>query len=296
MHHHKLENIYKISDISKQGHIQYMTRRNASKELEYLVINLILEVRSMHNVMGLKKIHKLLSPEGISRDRFISIGVEYGLGIKIPRSYQRTTYSTKSSCFSNIAAISPITNINQVWVSDITYFRVGEKFYYLTFIEDVYSRRILGYTAYPSLEAEANCIALKMAIKARKGSDLRGLIHHSDKGSQYISNKYLQILTDNKIAVSMCNSVYENTHMERLNGIIKNEYLENITINNYQDLQRELKKVVILYNENRPHWGIECKSPLQFEEELPNISLDKRKELTLYLDKSEHYVQESLFD
>jgi len=273
-----------------------MNRRREDEVKYRLVINAILEIRSMHNMMGLKKIYKLLSPDWIGRDHFINIGMEYGLGIKLPKSFQRTTFSSKSSWFGNLTVGFPITGINQVWVSDITYFRVGDLFYYLTFIVDVYSRRILGYVASTNLKAEANCRALRLALSERCDCNLNGLIHHSDRGSQYISTEYLKLLAENKIAVSMCNSVYENTHIERINGIIKNEYLVNQSINNYNDLVRKLEVAVNLYNNHRIHWSINAKTPVKYEEELKYIPHDKRETMVLYSEPIKYYVQQSFFN
>jgi len=294
-HRNKLENLYEVAGFSKQAHIQYMNRRKKDEWKEQLVINSVLDVRSIHSMMGLKKIFNLISPDWIGRDSFISIGVEYGLGIHRLRSYQRTTFSTKSNWFSNLTSGLEITGINQVWVSDTTYFRTGDIFYYLTFIVDVYSRRILGYVAYPNLRAEANCIALNMALKNRLGSDLRGLIHHSDRGTQYVSNAYLKILSDNQIGVSMCDSVFENTHVERINGIIKNEYLHNLSINTFDKLKRKLKDVVRLYNEERPHWSLYCMTPSGYEEKLLDIKQNDRPIMSIYSLPKKRYVQQNLF-
>jgi transposase InsO family protein len=273
-----------------------MRRRESEEALVNMVINSITAIREMHGVMGLKKMYHLLKPDAIGRDKFIEIGMEFGFGIKRILNYHRTTYSNKSAWFTNIASIAPIYDINMVWVSDITYFRVGDKFYYLTFIEDVYSRRILAYIAYPSLEAEANCLALRMALKERAGMSLKGLIHHSDRGTQYTSSKYLGILMENQISVSMCDTVYENTHIERVNGIIKNEYLQQKKINSLTTLQKELKQAVKLYNEERPHWSLQCKTPIEFEKDLVEKPIKEREKLKLYSENTISYEQEPLFE
>jgi putative transposase len=296
VHNHKLKNIYEVSGVSKQAHMQYMSRREKDEFVSRLVVSTILEIRLMHNMMGLKKIYRLLSPDWIGRDRFIAIGMESGLGIKIAKSFHRTTFSCKSAWFSNLTVGLAITGINQVWVSDITYFRVGETFYYLTFIVDVYSRRILGYVASTNLRAEANCTALESALSVRVGYNLKGLIHHSDRGSQYISNDYLKILSQNQIAVSMCNSVYENTHMERVNGIIKNEYLSCQSIKTFNELKRRLKQAVWLYNEQRPHWSLNIMTPAKYEENLSNIAFEQRQVMFIYSEQKQFYVQQSFFN
>ncbi len=296
-----MNNMYEIAGFSKQAHNQYMKRRQLDEEIAELIINMIIETRQMHPVIGLKKIYSIFKPDYIGRDRFIRIGVENGLGIKRLKSYTRTTYSNRHSIFSNLTIDLPVVDINQVWVSDITYYRVGDIFYYLTFIMDVFSRRILGYTAYPTLEAKANCQALNMAIENRAGRKIDKLIHHSDRGTQYTSNSYLKILSDSRINVSMCESVYENSHIERVNGIIKNEYLINWKINDFESLRKGLDRAVYIYNNERPHGSILLKKPVEYEIYLNNIPLTEREPMFIF--KSEYmkkdpnyYLQTGLFN
>lgn len=291
-----LKNIYEVSGISKQAHQQYMKRRELDEQVSQIVVGSILEVRGMHPKMGLKKIFKLFEPNCIiGRDGFIAIGMEHNLGIKRQKSFQRTTFSCKSAWFTNLTAGLQINDINKVWTSDITYYRLGDVFYYLTFIVDVYSRRILGWAAHTNLEAVANCKALSVALSERAGYNLKGLIHHSDKGSQYISNKYLKLLSDNKVAVSMCDSVYENTHIERVNGIIKNEYLNPLSIKSFNELSHKLPNIVRLYNEERPHWSLNLMPPAQYEEEIKKIPMEQRDVLVIYSEPKKHYAQLSIF-
>ncbi len=287
--------IYEVSGISKQSHWQYMQRRKLDSEKEFMAINSILDVRSMHPSMGLKKIYYLLVPDWIGRDRFIDFGVSNGLEVKQVKNYARTTFSNKSACFINLLAGLVIKDINIVWVSDITYFKIGQDFFYITFIEDIYSRRILGYHAGSDLRAENNCKALEMALKNRNGMDLSSLIHHSDKGTQYTSDKYLRMLLDRNIKVSMCGNVFENSHMERTNGIIKNEYLIHYKINSLKNLRYYLQKAVNLYNDERPHWNLFRKPPLKYEQDLQSISYKEREEMKIYTTDTTIQLQESMF-
>lgn len=293
---YKLEDLYEVAGFSRQGHHKYMIEREKEEAEEQLTINSILEIRAIHPQMGIKKIYKLIAPDWIGRDRFMSIGVEHGLGVKQVKSFRRTTFSCKSAWFTNLTAGLALSGINQVWVSDITYFRIGDRFYYLTFIEDVYSRRILGWTASTNLRAEANCNALKMALTEREGYDLRGLIHHSDRGTQYASDVYLKMLSGNMVAVSMCDNVYENTHIERVNGIIKNEYLQFCNINTFEELKRQLDRVIGIYNYERPSWSLGFKTPVDYEEELKNIPIGDRKLLKLFSFEKEIFVQQTFFN
>jgi putative transposase len=235
--------------------------------------------------MGLKKLYHKLKDKPFGRDKFIELGVEAGLSIPRPKNYQRTTFSTKSNRYQNLLVGIELDNIDQLWVSDITYFWVNNRFYYITLIMDVYSRKIVGYCAAPTLEATANIEALSMALKMRKKKTFENLIHHSDKGTQYVYKEYVDLLQSRKIRISMCNVVYENTHSERLNGIIKNEYLRHRSINNLADLKRHLAKDVELYNQDRPHDNLNKMSPEQFENYLLNVPKEQRVKMKIYVDE-----------
>ena len=119
-------------------------------------------------------------------------------------------------------------DVNQVWVTDITYFRILDRFYYISLMMDLYSRKVISYCAAPTLEAIHSLDVLKNALLNRALTSYEGLIHHSDKGVQYFYNPYTELLEKNKIKISTCAMVLENSHAERLNSIIKNEYLEKI--------------------------------------------------------------------
>jgi transposase InsO family protein len=141
------------------------------------------------------------------------------------------------------------------------------------------------------MRAEESCKALNMAIKERNGTNLARLIHHSDKGSQYISDAYTGILDQHKIGISMCESVYENTHIERVNGIIKNEYLLHRKISSYSELCKRLDEDVYLYNNVRPHWSLECKTPVEFEKFLTSVPIEQRNIVNLFSDNELSHAQ-----
>lgn len=132
----------------------------------------------------------MLKPPNVGRNKFERYFIEQGYGVKkVKRYYITTRRGGNYKRFTNLMRDKKIRGINQVWVSDITYYKISDKFYYIVLIMDVYSRRIIGYDASGNLYAESSYRALKMAIKARKiGQDSKGLIHHSDKGSQFMSD------------------------------------------------------------------------------------------------------------
>ena len=153
----------------------------------------------------------------MGRDRFEAFCFENGFKVSMKPAYHRTTNSYGVRRFDNLLESIELTSVNQVWVSDITYYRIGEKFYYLTFILDLYSRVIVGYSASENLDTLSTTIpALKMAARTRNIP--KGLIIHSDGGGQYYCKEWLKLTSSHKMRNSMCESVYENAHAERING------------------------------------------------------------------------------
>ena len=150
------------------------------------------------------------------------------------------------------------------------------------FIIDVYSRRIVGYAVNKTLHAEGNIKALLMLFKTRAGSSLKAMIHHSDRGSQYIDSKYKKLLTDKDIEISMCDQAWKNAYTERINRTIKEEYLDGWDIKDYQALRTSVAKAVKHYNSKRRHQGLKWKSHLQFEEELEKLPHDQKPKMKIY--------------
>jgi transposase InsO family protein len=163
--------------------------------------------------------------------------------------------------YSNIIKDVEITRPNQVWASDITYIRTVKGFCYLALITDMYSRRIVGYDLSDSLELKGCVRALNKAIYQAK--NIKGLIHHSDRGIQYCSNVYTQILKRKKIDISMTeeNHCYENAMAERVNGILKDEFYLDQTFANVAHAKRAAKNAIKLYNEMRLHLSLDYRTP-----------------------------------
>lgn len=286
-----MKELYKILEISKQSHFQYINRQKVFNENKIPLIGAMLELRQFHPKMGAKKMYIVLKPDFIGRDGFIELYNEAGLKLYRERSYRRTTFSNPSAKYTNLTIGKVFTDINQLWSSDITYLAIGaDVFLYITFIMDVYSRRIIGYNVSEDLSAASSLKALKMALKTRGVEHYEQLIHHSDKGTQYTSGQYTDTLKKHNIAISMCNSVYENTHIERVNGTIKNDYLSNYKIKNLAECQRTLKKVVNLYN-SCPHWSLNGYTPFSFENALKTMPESEKIHLTIYHDEDKYNCQ-----
>lgn len=263
-----MNQVYRYTGYSKQAFHQKMDRMLLEHEQSMLLLPIIAELRQEHPGVAARQLYLILRPENIGRDRFERLCFEHGFKLERPRAYKRTTDSTGVIRFPNLILGIEFSGVNQAWVSDITYYQIGESFYYLTFIMDLFSRKIVGYSISKKLLTEDTTVpALKMAIKERKPSP--GLIFHSDGGGQYYSKSFLKLSGDHKIKNSMCDIVYENPHAERINGTIKNQYVKGYNPRNYYSLKRETKRAVNNYNQVKPHKSLNKNTPAGFEKLLP---------------------------
>ncbi len=277
-----MNDVYLLCGLSKQAHHKAVQRYRGQLEKEIIYIRLMEQTREIHPGMGLRTMYDMLQPEGIGRDAFVALGLREGFRLKILEKYTRTTYSIRSR-FRNLLADKWFTDINQLWSSDITYLYCLDRFYYLVLIMDVYSRRIVGYSLADNMRAENNLKALKMALDLRGMSNYQNqLIHHSDKGAQYVSDIYTETLENYRIQISMCNEVYENTHIERVNDTIKNQYLNRMQIENEHQLRQKVSQVIETYNTMRPHQSLSRLTPVQYENCLKTIPLEKRQPMEIY--------------
>lgn len=248
-----MNQLYDLVGISKQALHQYNKRKKQQAVNFSHLLREVDMIRKDHPRMGVRDIYHKLKPEGIGRDRFEALMFEHGYRLKRVKSYKRTTYAQSLYSFPNLINGLELTGPNQLWQTDITYFEVGQRHYYLSFILDVYTRKIVGYSASDHMRAEANRKALKMAFNNTKKHGFKGLIHHSDRGKQYIESEYLKMLLNKDIRLSHAYFAVENAYAERLNGIIKNDYLKHYNIKSLKQLQQKVKRVVWLYNYQRPH-------------------------------------------
>jgi transposase InsO family protein len=157
-------------------------------------------------------------------------------------------------------------------VSDITYFDIGPDTYYLTFIMDLYNREIVGCSASDNLRTESTTLpALHRVINERGKANLKGAIMHSDGGGQYYCNEFKSLTKELGMINSMTEEkVYENSHAERLNGIIKNNYLYPYGPTNMASLKKLLDKAVLMYNTGKPHKALGKLTPKSFKDTIDN--------------------------
>lgn len=240
-------------------------------------------LRVDHPEIGCRKMALMLKQPGWGRDKTESLLMASGFRVIYAPNYIKTTHSVRLRRFGNLIEGLSVKSINRVVQTDITYLWVKDRFYYLVFIIDVYSRFITGYHASCGLEAEANVKALRMMIKLRGKQNMKGLIHHSDRGSQYNCNEYLSILKEHDIKISMCNEAWENAYTERINRTIKHEYLRHHNIDCLHTLRKQMDKAIKLYNTKRPHWSLPGQmAPATFEDHVNKLSKTKRPIMMIY--------------
>ena len=204
-----------------------------------------------------------------------------GYGVARKKNFHRTTIPTHIR-FPNLISGMLVRDTDTVWQSDITYFYVEDRYYYIVFIIDIYSKVIRGYAVSDHLRAEANIAALKMAFKA-SGDRLDRLVHHSDRGGQYVDSGHQKLLADKGVSISMGMCAQDNPYAERINGTIKNEYLRFRNIENLAQLKRETKKAVQHYNSKRIHNHLPPGlSPLGFEKKLVSLGDQDRPMVIVY--------------
>ena len=296
-----MKQLYGLAETTKQSHLASV-RRLSEQEDKFLLLAAVLKTeRAKHPAMALKKLYVRLSPDFTGRDAFVEFGMANGFEPVRKAKFHKTTHSGEERSFPNLLHGLVVYAINRLWVGDITYFKIDGTWFYIVLVEDVYSRKIIGWHASDRMFTEANMRAFQKALQNRAGPGTSGgtahfhqsLIHHSDKGSQYRSLEYTDKLKEHGLLPSMGNCCYDNAFMESTNGILKNEYLKHRPIHNLSDpdgsgqaLRRYLEQDVHLYNSERPHGSLNMMTPDEFERYICNIPLEKRMGLPIYTDKS----------
>ena len=257
--------IFRHLNYSKQAFHQRLDNELLKASEGATMAYMIDQIREDHPTLSARKMHPMLNLQTIGRDRFELFCMQNGYSIPQKRNYFKTTNSLGVKRFDNLIAGLELTDINQVWVSDITYYLLAERFYYLSFIMDLFTRKIIGYSASEDLSAIHTTIpALNTAKKTLTNGKAPGCIFHSDGGGQYYQKEFRALTHQMELINSMSYSVFENAHAERINGTIKNDYLIHYQPTDFTDLQKQLKRAVKNYN-NRPHESLNNLSPNTFE-------------------------------
>jgi len=260
----------------KSRQAYYKSIKTSGRRLleEELVIQLVKEKRKNKPRTGVRKLYVELEKDferhglKVGRDKLFDILRSHQMLVKKRKLRARTTNSYhRFHKYPNLAKDMEVSSSNQLWVSDITYIKVGEEFNYLFLVTDSYSRKILGWHLSDSLETKGAVKALKMAISTSKPSCC--LVHHSDRGIQYCSLEYVKILNKNNIKISMTehSDPRENAIAERVNGILKDEWLNDLELKNIRQTRMILSEIIQIYNTERLHCSLDYKTPEQVHEQ-----------------------------
>jgi len=271
-----------VAGISKQAVHQYGKRQSGKAVTATKFFEQADKIRKEHPKAGCRKMALDLSCKGWGRDKTEQLLLQNGYRVCYPPNFIRTTYAQHHLHYPNLIEGLELNNMNQLIQTDITYYRVKDRFYYLVFLIDVYSRRIVGYTVNSTMQAEGNIKALRMLFKTRGRDCLKSMIHHSDRGSQYIDNEYRKLLIDRGIKISMCKEAWQNAYTERINRTIKEEYLNGWEINSYTALNQSVAKAIRHYNTKRRHQSLQWKTPCQYESEVNKLSPEQKPKMSMY--------------
>ena len=253
---------------SRQSYYRSFWRVSKKQHQSNQVLNKVNQIRSIMPRVGTRKLYHLLGEDfgllHIGRDKLFCILRANQMLIKPKRNYRITTDSHhRFRKHKNLIIDMPLERPEQVWVSDITYIGGRDRNCYLALVTDAYSKKIMGYDVSNSLATDGSLRALNMAIKQRKYKDR--LIHHSDRGLQYCSDNYQAALKKKRIIPSMTEryDTYANAIAERINGILKQEFLLEEYRVDVQTMKLLVEDAVNIYNTKRPHWSCFMRTPQQ---------------------------------
>lgn len=226
------------------------------------------EKRKSMPKLGGRKLYHLLQKDGIDigRDKLFELLRESHM-LVVKKKHRVITTQSKHWMrkYPNLIEDMEVLRPNKLWVSDITYIIVGNYNDYLFLITDAYSRKIMGFFVAETLKFEGGIEALRMALKEVDLADRKGLIHHSDRGGQYCCHDYVKLLESNKMLISMTQNgdPYENALAERVNGILKEEWIHNERFSDIEHARERIAEIIRIYNTERPHASCNMMTPEQ---------------------------------
>ena len=258
---------------SRSGYYKSLETETAIARQEELIIDLVRAIRRYQPKIGGKKLYGLLKSDldklegSVGRDKFFDILRKHSLLVKRRKKYVTTTESWhRFHKYKNKLKGKCLTSSNQAYVSDITYLRTAKGFVYLFLQTDAYSRMITGWHLSESLAIEGAIKALQMTL--RQCAETEEVIHHSDRGIQYCCKEYVELLKEHKLQISMTeeNHCYENAIAERVNGILKEEFLLDDIFADKASALKAVEEAIETYNYRRPHWSLNLCTPGQIHE------------------------------
>lgn len=276
---YQVKRLCKLFGVTKQAYYKYDENailRNAAQE--EFAVSFIKDTRKKDPGIGGTKLWHMYRRlfDGnypLGRDRFESIVDKYGLKVRNRVRKPRTTDSTHGlPVYPNLVKDLIPNAPNRIWVSDITYITIwyDEEHYgfcYLSLILDTYTEEIVGWCVGPTLDTAYPVKALEMALRRISGMPQESvdLIHHSDRGCQYASSKYISMLEKYGIKISMTETgdPKDNPKAERINNTVKNELLKGVRFSSIGQVISAVSRSVHFYNEERPHMSIDMMTPVE---------------------------------
>lgn len=255
---------------SRQAFYQHNGSYFQEKAAEQIILEEVKNIRAQAPRMGCLKLHfkikeKFADLEIMGRDSFFDFLRTNGYALRKRKTRKTTNSKHHYHKFGNLIRGFKPTGPNQLWVSDITYIDTEDGTCYLSIITDAYSHKIVGWSLGETLEAKYPIQALEEALRGLTSIERLQLIHHSDRGVQYCCHKYVDILQENNIAISMTENgdPLENAIAERVNGILKSEWLYHTRLKNLDDANEQMRTIIEFYNQERPHLSIDMLTPDQ---------------------------------
>jgi putative transposase len=266
-----IQRMVKLGQVSRSGFYRFDGDRKPGLATDMDLRDAIQRIALQWPSYGRPRITAELRRQGwtVNPKRVYRILREDNLLCVRKRKFVLTTDSNHDrKIYPNLAGQMVLTNVDQLWRADITYIRLQDEFVYLAVILDAYSRRVIGWALDRTLEDELTLAALQMAIARRVVQP--GLVHHSDRGSQYASNDYTDLLKEHGIDISMSRKAnpWDNAACESFMKTLKYE----VRRNEYRNLAEArsaihefLEKV---YNRKRLHSALGYLPPVEFERNL----------------------------
>ena len=252
---------YRFGDGAEPGADADMDLRDAIQRIavempSYGRPRITAELRRRGWIVNPKRVYRIMREDNLlcvrRRKYVITTDSRHGLGV-----------------YPNLAGEMELTGLDQLWIADITYIRLLEEFIYLAVILDAFSRRVIGWALDRTLEARLALAALRMALKGRNVEP--GLVHHSDRGVQYASNDYTDLLKANQIEISMSRKAnpWDNAACESFMKTLKYEEVLRSEYRNLAEARASIREFLEkVYNEKRLHSSLDYVPPAEFEANL----------------------------
>jgi putative transposase len=260
-----------LAEVSRAGYYRYL-QQTAPEQADLLLRARLQELAvAHHRLRGYRMLTALLRREGqlVNHKRVLRLMREDNLLSLRRKKYVFTTDSAHTlPIYPNLARHVKLTGLNQLWVADITFIRLRNEFIYLAVVLDAYSRRVIGWDLARTLQAELAVRALEMALSQRSWK-AEGLIHHTDRGVQYASTDYTDLLDQNEIQISMSRrgNPYDNERAERFMRTLKEEEVHGANYRDLEDARSRIGEFLDqVYNRQRLHSALRYLTPEEFEQ------------------------------